>query len=152
MIGRGAKITLWCGAALVVLAGIAIPVILPTSDSGYTDTALSAADEALAQVRTTQFMVDADIDGKMLSPYRAAVVWQARDSLATAQSDFTGEEIPDAAAETVHNELAPLLADAGGEIAAVGAAVDAGRSVETGLSERMRHTGDLLAEFLERHR
>ncbi|WP_146073847.1 hypothetical protein [Amycolatopsis sp. CA-126428] len=152
MIGRGTKITLWCGAAAVVLLGIAIPVVLPTSDNGYTDTALSAAEQALAQVRTTQLMVDADVDGKILPPYRAALVWQARNTLATAQSDFTGEDIPDEAAETVHNELAPLLAEAGGEIAAVGSAVDAGRPAETVLSQRMRHTGELLAGFLERHR
>ncbi|WP_410595558.1 hypothetical protein [Amycolatopsis sp. lyj-23] len=97
-------------------------------------------------------MVTADAEENILPPYRSAVLWQSRDSLATAISDFAGDEVPDAAAFALRDECLPLLSAAAAEVAAVSAATDAGPGAERALAAKLRSTGDLLAGFLERRR
>jgi hypothetical protein len=152
MTGRPVKIATGGGVIALVLAAVFVPSIVPTSADDYRDVALTAAEQALSQVRTTELMVGADADGKVLVPYRSTVLWQARDTLATAVDDFTAEEIPDAASSAVHDECAPLLSEAGTEVAAVTAAADAGPEAERAVAARLHKTGELLAGFLERHR
>ncbi|WP_290051872.1 hypothetical protein [Amycolatopsis solani] len=152
MRGRTAKIAVWGGLAAVVLAAVVVPSVLPASSDDYRDFALSAAEKALSQVRTAELVVTADAEGNVLPPYRSAVLWQARDTLATATSDFTSEEVPDAAALAVHDECLPVLSAAAAEVAAVSTAADAGPDAERALAAKLRGTGDLLAGFLERHR
>ncbi|MFJ7216575.1 hypothetical protein [Amycolatopsis sp. NPDC098790] len=146
------KIAAMSGVAALALAAVVVPSVLPTSADDYRNVALTAAEQALSQVRTTELMVTADIDGKVLAPYRSTVLWQARDALATAADDFTAEEIPDTASISLHDECAPLLTEAGADIAAVTAAADAGPDAERVVSARLHKTGELLAGFLERHR
>ncbi|WP_410631573.1 hypothetical protein [Amycolatopsis sp. cmx-4-83] len=152
MTRRAVKIAVGSGVAALALAAVVVPSVLPTSSDDYRNTALTTVEQSLSQVRTTELVVTADIDGKVLAPYRSAVLWQARDALATAADDFTAKEIPDSASVSLHDECAPLLTEAGAEIAAVTAAADTGQDAERAVAAKLHKTGELLAGFLERHR
>ncbi|WP_146060362.1 hypothetical protein [Amycolatopsis sp. CA-128772] len=146
------KIAVGSAVAALVATAVVVPSVLPTSAEDYRSAALTAAEQSLSQVRTTELMVTADIDGKVLPPYRSSVLWQARDALATAADDFTAEQIPDTASISLHDECAPLLTEASAEIAAVTAAADVSPDDERAMATRLHKTGELLAGFLERHR
>jgi hypothetical protein len=133
----------------VALAAVATFVVWPTTSGSYAGTALAVAEQALAQVRTVRLMVDADAGGQILPPYRSTLLWQARESLATAQDDLATQDVPDAGSAALHDELQALLSDAGAEIAAAGTGEGAGSRA---LAARLGVTGDRLARFLERHR
>ncbi|EME60899.1 hypothetical protein H074_12247 [Amycolatopsis decaplanina DSM 44594] len=139
----------WTAVPVVVLVVVAVAVVWPGSSASYRGVALSAAEEVLAQVRTVRLMVDADADGRILPSYRSAVLWQARESLASAQGDLVGEEVPDPESVTVHDELQALVSEAGSEIGAADTAEGSGLRV---LVDRLGVTGDRLSDFLARYR
>ena len=124
--------TIMAAVAVVVLAAIAVPVLLPSDTDDYRNSAVKAAQDTMSEVRTVRLALAADLAGKTYDTYLSTVLWKAHDQLSSTASDLASQEVPDQTAAGVQTRLSDLVGKA---IDAVGAA-----DVATGLSdEDARH-------------
>ncbi|MFL6120045.1 hypothetical protein [Actinophytocola sp.] len=150
MIGRSGVV--WLVGVTLVLVAFAVPVVLPTSFDDYRVVAVRAAQDALGQVRTVGLVVEADLEGRVLAPYVTQVLWQARDTVGTAQSDLAGEEVPDERAGALQRQIVPLLAESVRRVNEAGLAVDRDERAMRGAVRALRDLGERLRAFVDGHR
>jgi hypothetical protein len=143
----------WLAVAVLVLAALAVPQLLPPSYEDYQSTALKSAQDALAQVRTVREAVQADLDGKVLSPYLSSVLDDARKELGKAADDLANQEVPDDRSAALQAQVTPLLSDAVREVNEAGVAADSGEEdAERMAVDDLGALGDKLESFVDGQR
>jgi hypothetical protein len=143
---------IWALAAVVVLAGFAVPAVLPSNADDFRTVAVQSADDALSQVRTVRVALEAELAGKVYDPYVTTLLWQARDTLSTAASDLAKEEVADDRAEALQARISPLLDAALRAVGTAEVALDAGDEAVRDAVRGLGGVGDRLAAFAEDNR
>lgn len=143
----------WVIAGVVAAyAAVAVLASWPADADDYRGVAVRSANDALSQVRTVRLVLQSEVDGAVLSPYASTVVGQAREDLATAVTDFAGEEVPDRTVADVAARLGGLLDEALRAVGAAEAALDADGDGAAGAVRALSDVGDRLAAFSEENR
>ena len=134
--------------AVAVAAAVTWTVASGPSESGYQDTVVGIAHDGLSAVRTTGLLVTADRDDLLLSTYRSRAVHDAETGLADAITQLDGAERPGPAATALYERLAPLLRTGMEGVTQAGEAMSGGTADVLVAQEKLRATGDALAEFI----
>ncbi|TML22645.1 MAG: hypothetical protein E6G35_15240 [Actinobacteria bacterium] len=138
------------GVAVVVWLGVAYRAAPPDAHD-YRRDAVSAAQAALAAVRSVALAGQAQQDGKLFDPYLSTVIDDEAGAVASAQQQVLGQPPPDGT-RTVRDQLLPLLVQAGREIADLDAALSHGDHAGVGQHLNALHDlGDRLDDFVERY-
>jgi hypothetical protein len=134
--------------ALVVAGAAVVTWVVVTSipsESGYRDTALSAAHDGLSAVRTLELLSSAHV----LSTYRSVAADDAVTKLTDATRQLESADVPGPSSAALRDRLAPVLA------AAVDSATDMRTAMDqsdpgkvTGAVGPLRTAGDELDAFL----
>ncbi len=144
----------WVLAGAVALAlwlGLAY-CAAPPDPREYRRAAVEQAQAALGAVRTVALAGAAARDGRLVPPYLSTVIDDAAGSVASTQRQLDAHAPPDAGTGAMRDQLAPLLLDASGQIAALDRALSGGASADgTAGLDGLAHTGDRLAAFVERY-
>jgi hypothetical protein len=137
------------GAVAVVAVGVTLLLTSGSSDSGFRDTALGVAHDALSAVRTVDVLSTADQNGSLLPTYRSRAAHDAATGLTDAVRELESADRPGPGSVSLYERLDPLLRTA---VAAVGDTESAMARQDMGqlatAKSRLRATGDGLAEFV----
>ncbi|MEV4315603.1 hypothetical protein [Actinocrispum sp. NPDC049592] len=137
------------GCVAVAAALIVIWVVTSSSsESGYRDTVVGIAHDGLSAVRTTDLLVTADQDDRLVSTYRSTAIDDAETGLSDAIAQLDGADRPGPAANALYERLAPLLRTGMAGVTEASDAMSGGTADLGAARAKLRAAGDGLAEFV----
>jgi hypothetical protein len=145
----------WWAFVLVSLLAVCWGVVgylltEPTDHHDYRKAAVQAAESAYGAVTTVRLTGEAELAGRVFPPYVATMMDDARQALAGAAKQFTGEAPPDASTTQMRDRLGPLLVAANATLGEAESAVQDNddRALRAAI-EALDQLGGQLSDFLE---